>query len=137
MGKVKSDKSDTAYRALKQVKSAYVMGFFAGGLTLVLGLIYLLFPDSPLTTDVPNWFIFVNAFIVIILSILLAVKKSRVCAILLFSYTCISQIALILINRNTAMAVAVVWIVIFGVSYLYGIMGAFTYQRLKKNGLIK
>ena len=98
---------------------------------MILVLIKLRFPDSPIGIDFPLWFIFVDAFIIILLSILFAVKKSRVCAILLLVYTSVSRMAFALMGPSTTAAGLVIWIVFFGVAYVYGIIGAFTYQRLK------
>jgi len=77
--------SNPTYKAMKQVKTAYIMGFISGGLTFVLALIKLRYPDSPIGIDYPLWYIFVDAFIILVLAILLAVIKSRVCAILLLT----------------------------------------------------
>jgi len=55
--------SDPIYRAMKQVKTAYIMGFISGGLTLVLVLIKLWYPDSSIGIGYPLWYVFVDAFI--------------------------------------------------------------------------
>ena len=132
MGKAKLDKSEPMYKALSQVKSAYIMGYISGGLTLVLVLVKLRFPDSPIGIDYPLWFVFANAFIIILISILLAAKKSRVCAILLLTYTSISTMTFAITGPSTAAGGLVLWIIFFGVAYVYGIIGTFTYQRLKQ-----
>jgi len=132
MKKAKFDKSDPIYKALAQVKLACIMGYISCGLTIILFLLKLRFPDSFIGTDYPLWFVFVDVCIIILLSILLAIKKSRVCAILLLVYTGIGQMASALTGPGATAPSLVMWIVFFGVAYVYGIIGAFTYQRLKK-----
>ena len=132
---VKTNMSDPRYKALKQIKSAYIMGFISGGLTLVLVAIKLRYPDSPIGIDYPLWYVFADTFIILLLSIFLAVNKSRICAILLLTYTSITRFVFALNEPATAVAGLVLWIVFFGVAYVYGIIGAFTYQRLKQEGI--
>jgi len=102
-------------RALKKIKTAYIFAFISAGITLAFAFF-------------DNMFFIIDAIVVVVLAFLLMKKQSRIAAVILLVYYLLPRILdpSILANGSIALVVIITW------AYIEGIIGTFSYNKLKE-----
>jgi lysylphosphatidylglycerol synthetase-like protein (DUF2156 family) len=115
-------------KALGNIKVAYILAFISAGVTLMVSLLASIGGEIISGIDT---FAIIDVVLLIVLAILLITKKSRVSAIFLLAHYLISRVVLFLENPDAVISSLFVAI-IFIAGYFYGILGTFSYHKLKK-----
>jgi len=114
-------------KALTNIKVAYILAFVSGAITL-LAVIVALTGDE--LVEGVNAYAFVDVAIVLIAAVFLAVKKSRVAAIIILVHFLASKI-LQFTSGVEVNGAAYVVAALFAMGYICGVMGTFSYHKLK------
>ena len=108
----------------KHIKNAVITACISGTVTLIATLVAMNGTD---VLGFSAWN-FLDVFLIFGLGFGIY-KKSRTCAILLFIYFLISKILIVMENGNIG---SMIFSIIFFYFYFYGIVGTFSYHKLKK-----
>ena len=120
-------------KARKRIAKAYVFGLFSAAITLTLAFVSMtgiMTLEGTIYEGIGIYSI-IDIIIMLLLSILIAAKKSRVSAIILFLYYVISELYVILEEPILGL-IASVFVIIVSYSLFMGIIGTFSYHRIKK-----
>lgn len=134
MSRKKQQKEQTPLtKAESKIRLCAAMGFLSAGLTFLFSILTLsdisvmgYTKDTMIFNIIEGAFIAVFGFGII--------KKSRICAILLFAHFCFGKIFVLIRDLNYATSL-VVPILFWGSIYWGGITGTFAYHKLKAEAL--
>ena len=115
-------------KAIVNVRTAYILAFITAGITLIAALLSLAGEEI---VEGINIFALIDVALVLALAILLVTIKSRVAAIIMFVYFLLSKVIIFIDNPDT-IASSIFMAILFVVGYFYGILGTFSYHKLKK-----
>jgi len=126
-GKKEKEEKTPMQKAMGQIKTAYIAAFISAVLTFVVAV-------ASIWVDLIsglNIFAIIDVAFIFVLAVLLVTIKSRIAAVILLIYYLFSQISMRIGNPdigagNIAMLLIFVW------AYYQGIVGTFTYYRLRK-----
>ena len=109
-------------KANSQIKGAWIAAFISAGITLIFAVMSL-WVDMPI-----NIFAILDVVLIITLAILILTLKSRVAAVIILIYYALGQLTMIVNGQNGNIGLMIA----FGFAYYQGIVGTFSYHRLKK-----
>ena len=118
-------------KAIIRITTASVLGFISAAVQLFFAFIsmtdIMMFDRTVLNIMSMNTYTIVDVLITLLLSVLIAVKKSRVSAIILFSFYVRN-----IVNVFSEGLIAKIIVIYISIVLLEGIVGTITYQNIKK-----
>ena len=111
-----------------RIKTSYIAAFISAGVTLIFVILSFMGQDIVEGID---YLAIIDVVLVVVLAILIMIIKSRVASIILFVYFLLSKIILFIENPVTGIS-SILLALMFIVAFYCGIIGTFSYHKIKK-----
>jgi len=115
-------------KAINQVRTAWILAFVSAGLTAIIAIFSAAGMSLIESIDI---FALIDVMLIIVLAVLIMTLKSRTAAIILLIYYLFSQISMRIADPSL-MTSGLFMFIIFTAGYFNGILGTFSYHKLKK-----
>lgn len=115
-------------KAVSQIRTAGIMAFVSAAITLFITIAAM---GGAQLIDGVNILMLFDVALVVALGLLILLLKSRIAAIFMFCYYLFSQISMRIENPDMLTS-GIFLLVIFIIAYFSGIIGTFSYHKLKK-----